>query len=38
MEMARIIANVNCFVLNHVPFIAGQPQHKGITPILKQTM
>ena len=28
--------NVNCFAVNHVPFVARQPQKKGIRPIVKQ--
>ena len=28
--------NVNCFAVNHVPFVAGQPQKKGLNPVVKQ--
>ena len=27
--------NVNCFAVSHVPFIARQPQNKGMGPIVK---
>ena len=27
--------DINCFAVNHVPFVAGQSQKKGIRPIVK---
>ena len=27
--------DVNCIVVNHGPFVAGQPQKKDIRPIVK---
>ena len=27
--------NVNCVAVNHIFFVAGQPQKKGIRPIVK---
>ena len=29
---------VNCFAVNHVPFVAGQPQKKGLSSIVKQNI
>ena len=26
--------NVNSFVADHLPFVAGQPQKKGLSPII----
>ena len=28
--------NINYFSANHVPFVARQPQKKGLSPIVKQ--
>ena len=28
--------NVNCVAVDHVPFVAGQPQKKGLSLIVKK--
>ena len=30
--------NVDCFAVNYIPFVTGQAQKKGISPIVKQNI